>query len=110
MRSSRILRWKIAWTADRRISEENRTDIRQIVLLKLRRPNIVAGMTRSDRDLLSPRTIARMHGCTPQTVRRWMHRGVAGVRLDAVQIGLGWYTTPEALAAFLARRDQFAEG
>lgn len=50
-----------------------------------------------------------MHGCTPQTVRRWMHRGVAGVRLDAVRLGLGWYTTPEALAAFLAHLDQLHE-
>ena len=77
--------------------------------MKRRAADIVVAMTRSDRDLLSPRTIARMHGCTPQTVRRWMHYGVAGVRLDAVRIGLGWYTTPEALATFLAHLDGLDE-
>jgi hypothetical protein len=78
-------------------------------LRKPRAADIVAHMTRSDRDLLSPKTIARLHGCTPQTVRRWMHSGVAGVRLDAVRIGLGWYTTPEALASFLAFLDEIEE-
>ena len=78
-------------------------------MLKHRAADIVAAMTRSDRDLLSPRTIARMYGCTPQTVRRWMLHGVAGIRLDAVRIGLGWYTTPEALAAFLEHLDQLGE-
>jgi hypothetical protein len=75
-------------------------------LLKRAASDIVPLMTRSERDLLSPRTIARMHGCTPQTVRRWIQQGVCGVRLDAIRIGLGWYTTHEALAAFFAELNQ----
>jgi hypothetical protein len=39
---------------------------------------------------------------SPRTVARWVHRGVAGRRLEAVRRGGRLYVAPEALEAFLA--------
>lgn len=37
------------------------------------------------------------------TVYRWLSRGVAGVRLEAIRIGSKWWTSEEAISRFLSR-------
>lgn len=37
------------------------------------------------------------------TLHRWRAKGLRGVRLEAVRLGGGWYTSVEALMRFFAR-------
>jgi hypothetical protein len=38
----------------------------------------------------------------PGTLRRWIHKGVRGVRLEAVRLGGRWMTSYEAVERFMA--------
>lgn len=40
------------------------------------------------------------------TLHRWVHRGVGGVRLEAVRLGRQWFTSRQAITRFaIARTD-----
>ncbi len=38
------------------------------------------------------------------TMARWIHRGVGGVRLDAIRLGREYLTSRQALTRFIAAR------
>ncbi len=50
--------------------------------------------------------LARITGRRPDkaTLTRWIHRGVGGVRLDAVRIGCQLLTSRQALTRFIEAR------
>ena len=50
--------------------------------------------------LLSLPAAARNLGLHVQTIRRWMHSGLNGRKLEVIRIGRAIRTTPEALQAF----------
>ncbi len=44
------------------------------------------------------------------TMARWIHRGVGGVRLDAVRLGCQLFTSRQALTRFIEARTQKTVG
>lgn len=52
--------------------------------------------------------IARSTGrrCRPDkaTMHRWIHRGVDGIRLEAVRLGRQWFTSRQAITRFVEAR------
>jgi len=40
------------------------------------------------------------------TMCRWIHRGVGGVKLDAVRIGIQLFTSRQAITRFIQQRTQ----
>ena len=38
------------------------------------------------------------------TLHRWVHRGVGGVRLEAVRLGRQWFTSRQAITRFAVAR------
>lgn len=51
-------------------------------------------------------TIQAATGIKPDksSLTRWIMRGVAGVRLDAVRIGRNWVTSEQAITRFIEQR------
>lgn len=52
--------------------------------------------------------LARATGrrCRPDkaTMHRWIHRGVGGVRLEAIRLGRQWFTSRQAITRFAIAR------
>ncbi|QDV23037.1 DUF1580 domain-containing protein [Aureliella helgolandensis] len=44
------------------------------------------------------------------TMTRWIHRGVGGVRLEAVRLGCQLFTSRQALTRFIAARTEKSVG
>ena len=57
--------------------------------------------------------IARVTGrrCRPDkaTVFRWIKRGIGGVRLEAVRVGVQWLTSRQAITRFAVARTAASE-
>ena len=50
--------------------------------------------------------LASITGVRPDkaTMHRWIHRGVGGVKLDAIRLGSSVFTSTQALTRFIAAR------
>lgn len=52
---------------------------------------------------------AELHSVTGRrpdkaTVHRWIHRGVGGVKLEAIRLGRDWMTSRQAITRFIEAR------
>jgi hypothetical protein len=64
----------------------------------------------NDPDFTAERPLRELASCFPMKqgkypttgkIRRWMHKGLRGVRLEGRRIGGEWYTSPAAIDAFI---------